>query len=86
METIIDKEPQSGETQIDDNIKEEINNKNRLKEQLKKLKINERHQLLNTILLEERNEFIKKQRKKKMKKNKKKKKNFLNVLYQKKLK
>ena len=63
METIIDKEPQSGEKQIDDNTKEEINNKNRLKEQLKNLKINERHQLLNTILLEERNEFIMKQRK-----------------------
>ena len=63
METIIDKEPQSGEKQIDDNTKEEINNKNRLKEQLKNLKINERHQLLNTILLEERNEFIIKQRK-----------------------
>ena len=63
METIIDKEPQSGEKQLDDNTKEEINNKNRLKEQLKNLKINERHQLLNTILLEERNEFIIKQRK-----------------------
>ena len=63
METIIDKEPQSGEKQIDDNTKEEINNKNRLKEQLKNLKINERHKLLNTILLEERNEFIIKQRK-----------------------
>lgn len=63
METIIDKEPQSGETQLDDNIKEEINNKNTIKEQLKSLKITERHQLLNTILLEERNEFIIKQRK-----------------------
>ena len=63
METIIDKEPQSSETQLDDNIKEEINNKNTIKEQLKSLKITERHQLLNTILLEERNEFIIKQRK-----------------------
>ena len=48
METIIEKEPHSS--------------KYVLKEELKKIPITERHQLLNTILLEERNEFIKKQK------------------------
>ena len=54
METIIEKEPQTG--------------KDTLKEQLKKITITERHQLLNTILLEERNEFIKKQKEEEEKK------------------
>ena len=74
METIIDKEPQSGEMLIDNTINKTsttisttisnniINTKDALKEELKKIPISERHQLLNSILLEERNEYIKKQK------------------------
>ena len=80
METIIDKEPQSGEMLIDNTINKTsttisttisnniINTKDALKEELKKIPISERHQLLNSILLEERNEYIKKQKEEEKKK------------------
>lgn len=76
MEIIIDTEPQCNKITLEDSIKESLNrkeslntkepsiNKDQLKDQLKQISLSERQQLLNTIIVEERLEYIKQQQQK----------------------